>query len=69
MLRFFFIFMEQKKDMDRYQTIFETWDKLASADQDKFMDLDLYNDTYDRFCELVSKPDANIFELGILSPK
>lgn len=50
--------------MDRYQKTFETWDKLASSYQDRFMDLDLYNDTYDRFCTLVEKQDASVFEIG-----
>lgn len=50
--------------MDRYQATFKTWDKLAATYQEKFMDLDLYNDTYDRFCEWVSQPGAKIFEIG-----
>lgn len=28
------------------------------------MDLDLYNDTYDAFCQAVYKPGARIFEIG-----
>lgn len=50
--------------MDSYKLTFQTWDKLASKYQDKFMDLDLYNDTYDRFCQLVHKPGSKIFEIG-----
>lgn len=50
--------------MDRYQITFQTWDKLATGYQDKFMDLDLYNDTYDRFCTLVEKQGASVFEVG-----
>jgi trans-aconitate methyltransferase len=50
--------------MDSYQITFQTWNKVATLYQDKFMNLDLYNDTYDRFCELVEKPDAAIFEIG-----
>jgi 2-polyprenyl-3-methyl-5-hydroxy-6-metoxy-1,4-benzoquinol methylase len=50
--------------MDSYKITFDTWNKLASAYQDKFMDLDLYNDTYDIFCQLVNKPQASIFEIG-----
>jgi cyclopropane fatty-acyl-phospholipid synthase-like methyltransferase len=50
--------------MDRYQKTFETWDKLASSYQDRFMDLDLYNDTYDHFCTLVEKQGASVFEIG-----
>jgi len=50
--------------MDNYQATFEAYDKLAAAYQDKFMDLDLYNDTYDSFCQLLDKPQATIFEIG-----
>jgi 2-polyprenyl-3-methyl-5-hydroxy-6-metoxy-1,4-benzoquinol methylase len=50
--------------MDNYHITFKTWDKLASQYQDKFMDLDLYNDTYDRFCELVKPGKARILEIG-----
>ena len=32
--------------------------------QEQFMDLDLYNDTYDIFCELLSKPGPLILEIG-----
>jgi 2-polyprenyl-3-methyl-5-hydroxy-6-metoxy-1,4-benzoquinol methylase len=50
--------------MDSYQITFQTWNKVATLYQDKFMNLDLYNDTYDRFCELVEKWDPAIFEIG-----
>lgn len=50
--------------MDPYQTTFETWNKVAGLYQEKFMDLDLYNDTYDRFCQLVEKREAKVFEIG-----
>ncbi len=49
---------------DRYTTTFESWNKLADAYNDKFMDLDLYNNTYDVFCDLAEQPDARIFEIG-----
>jgi ubiquinone/menaquinone biosynthesis C-methylase UbiE len=49
--------------MDPYAVTFDTWNKLAQAYQDKFMDLNLYNDTYDLFCSL-AKPGAKILELG-----
>jgi len=50
--------------MDRYKTTVQTWDKLAEKYQEKFMDLDIYNDTYDVFCRLVEKANAKIFEIG-----
>jgi cyclopropane fatty-acyl-phospholipid synthase-like methyltransferase len=49
--------------MDRYKTTFETWNKVADLYQEKFMDLDLYNDTYDIFCRLAKK-EAVILEIG-----
>ncbi|GAA4309898.1 class I SAM-dependent methyltransferase [Nibribacter koreensis] len=50
--------------MEPYQTTFSTWNQLASLYQEKFMDVDLYDDTYDRFCQLVDKPNARVLELG-----
>lgn len=50
--------------MDRYQVTFETWNKNARAYQDKFMDLDLYNDTYDRLCSMLSGKNPRLLEIG-----
>lgn len=50
--------------MDNYNITFETWNKVASLYQDKFMNLDLYNETYDLFCKLINKRDAHILEIG-----
>ena len=50
--------------MDRYQTTFATWDKIASLYQQYFMDLDLYNDTYDLFCDQIKTSNATILEIG-----
>jgi len=50
--------------MDRYQETFETWNKLASLYQSKFMDLDLYNESYDLFCAAIEKENAKILDLG-----
>lgn len=49
---------------DSHEDNFQTWNKLASAYQERFMDDDLYNDTYDRFCELIQKTNASVFEIG-----
>ena len=46
--------------MDKYQETFHTWNKLAKIYEDKFIDLDLYNDTYDDFLDLILKPNASI---------
>ena len=50
--------------MDHFENNFSTWNNLASAYQEQFMDLSLYNDTYDRFIELVEKKDASVFEIA-----
>lgn len=49
---------------NRYTETFETWNKVASFYQDKFMDLDLYNDTYDFICNSISKTNAKLLEIG-----
>jgi SAM-dependent methyltransferase len=50
--------------MDPYKETFETWNKVASLYQEKFMGLDLYNDTYDLICNAVIKNKATILEIG-----
>lgn len=50
--------------MDRYRETFETWNNIASIYQDKFMDLDLYNETYDHICSSITKPKAKLLEIG-----
>jgi len=50
--------------MDRYKETFDTWNNVAAIYQDKFMDLDLYNDTYDYICYSVTKQKAELLEIG-----
>lgn len=50
--------------MDRYKETFETWNKIASLYQEKFMDLDLYNDSYDFLCNSISTDKAKVLEIG-----
>lgn len=50
--------------MDAYKETFETWNKIASLYQDKFMNLDLYNETYDLFCAGVTGEKAQLLEIG-----
>lgn len=50
--------------MDRYKETFETWNKVAAIYQDKFMDLDLYNTTYDFICNSITKDNAKLLEIG-----
>lgn len=50
--------------MDRYKETFDTWNNIASLYQDKFMNLDLYNDTYNFICSSIDKPNAKLLEIG-----
>lgn len=50
--------------MDHSEHTFQTWDQLASQYQEKFMDLDLYNDTYDLFCKEAAIHNARVLEVG-----
>lgn len=50
--------------MDTYKETFDTWNKVAKLYQDKFMDLDLYNDSYDTFCEQVNIINPTILDIG-----
>ncbi len=50
--------------MDKYKITFETWNKIAALYQEKFMDLDLYNDSYDIFCTRLGKLNSSILEIG-----
>ena len=50
--------------MDTYKETFDTWNKVAKLYQEKFMDLDLYDDTYDTFCEEVNIENSTILEIG-----
>lgn len=49
---------------DPYKETFSTWNKIAGIYQNKFMDLDLYNDTYDLFCEHLVKSQPKVLEIG-----
>jgi 2-polyprenyl-3-methyl-5-hydroxy-6-metoxy-1,4-benzoquinol methylase len=50
--------------MDRYKETFETWNKVASLYQDSFMDLRLYNKTYDFVCNSITRKNAKLLEIG-----
>ena len=50
--------------MDKYQTTINTYNKLAQAYQDRFMDLDIYNHTYDQFCEMVDFKNPEVLEIA-----
>lgn len=57
-------FSPDANTMDAYQETFETWNKVAALYQDKFMHLDLYDETYDFVCDAIAKNKAAILELG-----
>lgn len=50
--------------MDPYKETSETWNKVAALYQKKFMDLDLYDTTYDFVCNSLLKSNAKILEIG-----
>lgn len=50
--------------MDKYQETFQTWNKIAQTYQDRFMNLDLYNDTYNIFLDLIIKTNSSVLEIG-----
>lgn len=50
--------------MDDQQLTYHTYNQIAELYQDKFMNLNLYDDTYDRFCELIPQKNARIFEIA-----
>jgi trans-aconitate methyltransferase len=41
-----------------------TWNKLAQLYHDKFFNLNIYNDSYDTFCDAVKTNNASILEIG-----
>ena len=49
---------------DRYIETHKTWNNIAQRYEDKFMEFGLYNDTYKRFCDLLSRQDASVLEIG-----
>ncbi|MHA7057655.1 class I SAM-dependent methyltransferase [Aquimarina sp. M1] len=50
--------------MNRYQTTFKTWNKIAFVYEEVFMDLDLYDDTYATFCKALTLQNPSILEIG-----
>jgi len=47
--------------MDKYQVTVNTFNKLANKYQERYMEMDFYNDTYDQFCDFLTKKNATIF--------
>ncbi len=40
------------------------WNKFAAAYEERFMDLELYNESYDLFCAELKTPNASVLEVG-----
>jgi ubiquinone/menaquinone biosynthesis C-methylase UbiE len=55
--------MNMPTEIKSSETI-DTYNKAAKRYEDKFMKMDLYNDTFDKFCSLISKENAEIFEIA-----
>lgn len=50
--------------MDKSKIAVNLFDKLAVTYQEKYMDVSIYADTFDVFCEQLRAPDSSILELG-----
>lgn len=50
--------------MDKYRETFETWNRIAQLYQEKFMNLELYNETYDYLLNLLSHDIAKVLDVG-----
>lgn len=50
--------------MNAYAETARIWDQLADVYQEKFMNVDIYNDSYDIFCKLIAVAGAQILEIG-----
>ena len=50
--------------MDKYQVTTDTFNRLAKQYQDKYMDLDMYNDTYDLFCSCIDNEQAELLDVA-----
>ena len=50
--------------MNSDKETFETWNKVAQIYQDKYMSLDLYNASYDLFCDLITQNNPRVLDLG-----
>lgn len=50
--------------MDKTQKAVEVFNKCANLYEERFMDFDLYHDTFDLFCDALTKKNAEILELA-----
>jgi ubiquinone/menaquinone biosynthesis C-methylase UbiE len=50
--------------MDKYQETSETWNKMATLYENKFMHVDIYNKSYDAILDALPNKNAKILEIG-----
>ena len=50
--------------MDKTRLVVAVFDRRAQEYQDKYMDVGLYQDTFDLFCTSIAQEKAYILELG-----
>lgn len=50
--------------MDGKEETFQTWNKIADLYESKFMDLDIYDKTYDYFLNILNNKSSKILEVG-----
>lgn len=50
--------------MDPYEETFETWNDVADLYQEVFMDLALYNESYDYICHAIPFSGARLLDVG-----
>ena len=50
--------------MNKNQIAVDIFNRLANEYQDKYMDVNLYSDTFDFFCNNIAKENAEIFEIA-----
>jgi len=50
--------------MDKNTETFNTWNKVATAYEEKFMQLSIYNKSYDAFMDLLPKDSAAVLDVG-----
>jgi len=50
--------------MDKYEETFATWNKMASQYQEKFMYLDIFNDSYDYFLNSLHDNQKRLLDIG-----
>ena len=48
--------------MDKNKIAVNVFDKLATLYQEKFMDVNLYGDTFDFFCDIIEKQNAELLK-------